>query len=78
VGAASCGPQQPWQTLGPGDHRGQPPRWCLEDTGPAALSRYHREDAGTLVIAKHVVELAGLGERDAQRLAEATLARLAR
>jgi hypothetical protein len=37
-----------------------------------------REDAGTLMIAKHVVELAGQGERDAQRLATATLARLCR
>jgi hypothetical protein len=37
-----------------------------------------REDSGTLMIAKHIVELAGQGERDAQRLAEAALAKLSR
>ena len=37
-----------------------------------------RQDAGTLMVAKHIVELASLGERNAQRLAEATLARLSR
>jgi hypothetical protein len=37
-----------------------------------------REDAGTLVVAKHIVELAGQGERDPQRLAEATLGALSR
>jgi hypothetical protein len=36
------------------------------------------EDAGTLMVAKHIVELAGQGERDAQRLAEAALAKLSR
>ena len=30
-----------------------------------------REDAGTLMVAKHIVKLAGQGERDARRLAEA-------
>jgi hypothetical protein len=35
-----------------------------------------REDAGTLRVAKHIVELAGLGERDAERLAAATLGAL--
>jgi hypothetical protein len=35
-----------------------------------------REDAGTLMIAKHIVELAGQGERDARRLAEAALGAL--
>jgi hypothetical protein len=37
-----------------------------------------REDAGTLTVAKHIVELAGQGERDPQRLAEATLGALSR
>jgi hypothetical protein len=37
-----------------------------------------REDAGTLRVAKHIVELAGQGERDAQRLAEAALGALSR
>jgi hypothetical protein len=37
-----------------------------------------REDAGTLMVAKHIVELAGQGERDPQRLAEATLGVLSR
>jgi hypothetical protein len=37
-----------------------------------------REDAGTLMIAKHIVELAGQGERDARRLAEAALGALSR
>jgi hypothetical protein len=37
-----------------------------------------REDAGTLRVAKHIVELAGQGERDAQRLAAATLGALSR
>jgi len=36
-----------------------------------------REDAGTLV-AKHILELAGQGERDARRLAEAALGALSR
>ena len=31
------------------------------------------ENAGTLMVAKHIVELASQGERDPQRLAEATL-----
>jgi hypothetical protein len=35
-----------------------------------------REDAGTLSVAKHIVKLAGQGERDPQRLAEATLGAL--
>jgi hypothetical protein len=42
------------------------------------LSLVDREDAGTLRIAKHIVELAGQGERDAQRLAEAALGALSR
>jgi len=37
-----------------------------------------REDAGTLMIAKHIVKLASQGERDAQRLAEAALRALSR
>src|SRR5947207_10635268 len=37
-----------------------------------------REDAGTLMVAKHIVKLAGQGERDARRLAEAALGALSR
>jgi hypothetical protein len=37
-----------------------------------------REDAGTLMVARRIVELAGGGERDPQRLAEATLGALSR
>lgn len=33
----------------------------------------HREDAGTLMVAKRVIEIAARGERNPQRLAEATL-----
>jgi hypothetical protein len=37
-----------------------------------------REDAGTLMVAKRVVEIAGRGERDPHRLARATLELLLR
>jgi hypothetical protein len=37
-----------------------------------------REDAGTLMVAKYIVKLARRGERDVQRLAEATLEALSR
>jgi hypothetical protein len=37
-----------------------------------------REDAGTLRVAKHIMELAGQGERDARRLTEAALGALSR
>ena len=37
-----------------------------------------REDAGTLMVAKRVIEVAALGERDPQRLADATLELLSR
>jgi len=42
------------------------------------LQLVDREDAGTLMVAKHIVKLAGQGELDAQRLAEATLRVLSR
>jgi hypothetical protein len=42
------------------------------------LKLVDREDAGTLMVAKHIVELASQGERDAHRLAEATLGALSR
>jgi hypothetical protein len=37
-----------------------------------------REDAGTLMVAKRVIEVAALGERDPQRLVDATLELLCR
>jgi hypothetical protein len=37
-----------------------------------------REDAGTLMVAKRVIEVAALGERDPQRLADAALELLSR
>jgi hypothetical protein len=37
-----------------------------------------REDAGTLMVAKRVIEVAALGEHDPQRLADATLELLSR
>jgi hypothetical protein len=37
-----------------------------------------REDAGTLVVAKRVIEIAARGERNPQRLADATLEALSR
>jgi hypothetical protein len=37
-----------------------------------------REDAGTLMVAKRVIEIAARGERNPQRLADATLEALSR
>jgi hypothetical protein len=37
-----------------------------------------REDAGTLMVAKRVIEVAALGEHDPQRLADAALELLSR
>jgi hypothetical protein len=44
----------------------------------AELGLSDREDAGTLRVAKCVIEMAARGERNPQRLTEATLARLLR
>jgi hypothetical protein len=48
------------------------------DSVLAELNLPHREDAGTRMVAKRVIELAARGERNAQRLAESTLKALCR
>jgi hypothetical protein len=42
------------------------------------LRMVDRDDAGTLMVAKHIMELARQGERDVQRLVDATLENLSR